>query len=118
MSSFINCFDAVSLVVDEYTKEVYPMWRINGEKQEQLSNICDCIDSIIEEFEGEGLEAEIDENSKSIGIKIKCPDITIYSNKHTLYDILNNSTSFSFSRINDDLMMLEITFPGIWEENL
>lgn len=63
MSNFVKCFDVVSMVVDEATDQFSQLWKINKERYEILKQYCDVLDSLVEEFDGESFNVEVDDIS-------------------------------------------------------
>ena len=88
MNSFVNCFDVVSMVVDEATAQFAPLWNINKEKYRILKQYCGVIDSLAEEFNGESFDVDVDDIAMTITIKMGCHDVTIESQNHKYYSLL------------------------------
>ena len=58
--AFVNCFDVVSMVVEEATSQFAPLWKLNKESNKILEQYCSVIDSLAEEFGGESFDVTSD----------------------------------------------------------
>lgn len=116
MSSFVKCFDVVSMVVDEATKQFAPIWSVNDEKLRILEQYCGVLDSLAEEFDGESFDVEVDDISMTISIQMECQDITIESKKHKYYSLAQRAIAFGFSTTDNGLLNVKFVFPSIWEK--
>lgn len=115
MSSFVKCYDTVSMVIDEATSRFAPLWKENRESKRILAQYCRVIDDLVNEFDGESLEVDVDEIQMTISIKIECQDITLESQKHKYYGLASRAVSFGFSVSNNGNLVVEFVFPSIWE---
>ena len=50
--AFVNCFDVVSMVVEEATKQFAPLWKLDKECNRIFEQYFSVIDSLAEEFGG------------------------------------------------------------------
>lgn len=116
MSNFVKCFDVVSMVVDEATDQFSPLWRINKERYRILKQYCDVLDSLVEEFDGESFDVEVDDISITIAITMECREITIESQNHKYYSLAQRAMSFGFSVSDNGLLCAKFVFPSIWEK--
>lgn len=115
MSKFITCFDVVSMVVEEATKQFSPLWKLNDENYKILGQYCNYIDELAKEFDGESYEVDVDEIKMTIAIKMECADMTIESKSHKFSELAKRSISFGFSSVGEDMMAVEFVFPSVWE---
>lgn len=116
MSNFVKCFDVVSAVVDEATDRFSPIWEINEERYEILKQYCDVFDDLVEEFDGESLDVEVDDISMTIAITMECHEITIESQNHVYYSLAERAKFIGFSASEDGLLCAKVVFPSIWEK--
>ena len=116
MSSFVKCFDVVSMVVDEATKRFSPFWKVNQENYDILKQYCDVLDSLSKKFDGEAFEAEVDEENMTIHIGMECHDMVIESKEHGYYSLAKRALSFGFSVSDDGLLCIKFVFPSVWEK--
>lgn len=116
MSNFVKCFDVVSMVVDEATDQFSPLWKINKERYGILKQYCDVLDSLVEEFDGESFDVEVDDIDMTIAITMECHEITIESQNHKYYSLAQRAIAFGFSVSNNGLLCAKFVFPSIWEK--
>lgn len=116
MSSFVKCFDVVSMVVDEANERFHPLWKIDKEKYRILKQYCGVMDSLSEEFGGESFEVEVDEVAMTISISLACQDMTIEQKNHKYYSLAQRAVSFGFSRTEDGLLNATFVFPSVWDK--
>lgn len=116
MSSFVKCFDVVSMVVDEATSQFSPLWKLNREKYRILKQYCGVLDSLAEEFDGESFDVEIDDIAMTISITMECHDVTIESQNHKYYSLAQRAIAFGFSTSEDGLLCAKFVFPSVWDK--
>ena len=117
MDSFIKCFDVVSMVVNEATKQFDPLWEVDSQKYEILKQYCKAIDKLSDEFKGEYFDVEVDDIAMTISIKLGCQDMVIDSKNHIYYELIQRSILFGFSTTTEGLLSINFTFPSIWEKS-
>ena len=111
----LKCFDVAEMVIDEATKQFFPIWTVNKEKKEIFKQYCDVLDSISEEFDGEAFEVDIDNAKMTISVKLFCNEFTIENKSHPLYMLAKRALSMSFAYEKEDRnMSMEFVFPSIW----
>lgn len=116
MSNFVKCFDVVSMVVDEATDQFSQLWKINKERYEILKQYCDVLDSLVEEFDGESFNVEVDDISMTIAITMEFREITIESQNHKYYSLAKRAMSIGFSVSDNGLLCTKFVLPSIWEK--
>ncbi len=114
--SFVKCYDAVSMVLEEATKRFSPLWKVDEEKNKILIQYCGVIDALSDEFDGESFGVNIDEISMNIEITLECQEISIDSSKHLFYSLISKCVSFEVSSSTDELIYVKFVFPGIWDK--
>lgn len=117
MSNSVKCFDVVSMVTEEATKQFSPIWRANEERLDILKQYCEAIDSVAEEFGGIAYEVEVDDIEMTVSIIMECEGIIITSKKHVLYVLLENAVQFGFSVSESGNLAVQFVFPSLWREN-
>lgn len=110
----IKCFDVVSMIVEEATKQFAPLWKLDKESNQILEQYCSIIDSLAEEFGGKSLDVTVDSIAMTITIVMECDEITIYSKSHKLYSLAKNSNSLGFSVSEDGNLNVKFVFPSVW----
>lgn len=111
--SFMKCFDAASIVIEEANERLSPLWKADEERLNIFKQYCEAIDLLSDEFDGESFEVEVDEITMEISITLECDEIVIESKTHELYDLVKRAIRCSFSASNDNLLV-RFVFPSIW----
>lgn len=112
--SFVNCFDVVSMVVEEATRQFAPLWKIDKESNRILEQYCSVIDSLAEEFGGISYNVEVDDIAMTITITMECEDMTIESKNHRFYSLATRSKVLGFSASKDGNVNVKFVFPSVW----
>lgn len=117
MDNFVYCFDAVEMVIDDANESRELLgYKLNGEKLDELEELCDIIDSLMDDCEGSGIEAEVDKSDMTVHIRIECVDLEI-SDKHPEFiEPFKKSKSCGFFLTEDELLGVEFVFPGVWDK--
>jgi len=116
MSSFVKCFDVVSMAVGEASAQFAPSWKVDSEKYQILKQYCTAIDALSSEFDGESFEVEVDDAQMTIGIKMSCPGMLIKNKTHVYYSLAQRAISFGFSAADNGNVAVEFVFPSVWEK--
>lgn len=114
--AFVNCFDVVSTVVDEATKQFAPLWEPDKENIKILEQYCSVIDSLANEFDGESFDVTVDDIAMTITIILECDDITIKSKNHKFYSLVQRSMSLGFAVSEDGKLNVKFVFPSVWKK--
>ena len=114
--AFVNCFDVVSMVVEEATKQFAPLWKLDKECNRILEQYCSVIDSLAEEFGGESFDVTVDDIAMTITIVMECEDITILSPAHHFYKLAERSVELGFSVSENGRLNVRFVFPSVWEK--
>ena len=113
--SFVKCFDAAAMVIEEAGKRFGPTWRINEQKEQALQSICAGIDAVSDEFDGSMFEVSVDEVTREISIMLVCENIVVRSPWHMFYEIADCTSRFSVNADGENIC-LKFVFPGIWDK--
>lgn len=114
----LKCFDIAEMVIDEATRQFFPIWIVNEEKKEVFRQYCDVLDSISKEFDGEAFEIDVDDIKMTISIKLYCNEFTIENKSHPFYELAKRALSMSFGYEKEDRnMSVEFIFPSIWDKS-
>lgn len=111
----IKCFEVVSMIVDEATRQFSPIWAPNEEKYNILKQYCSVIDDLAKEFNGESIEVEVDDINMTIDVSLECWDLKLESSDHIFHKLVKRSVSVGFSVSNDGNLNVTFVFPSIWE---
>lgn len=113
--SFVNCFDVVSMVVEEATSQFAPIFKLNNESYKILEQYCSAIDALATEFGGESFEVDIDDIAMTITITMVCEDMTIESSTHKFFQLAQRATAIGFT-VSDGKLGVKFTFPSVWSK--
>ena len=116
MSSFVKCFDAVSMVVEEATNQFSPLWKLDKEKYRILEQYCQVIDGLSDEFDGISYDVEIDDIAMTIAVTLECQDINIQQQSHKYYALAQRAVTFGFSTSEDGNLNVKFVFPSVWNK--
>ena len=109
----VNCFDVVSMVVEEATSQFAPIFKLDNNRYKTLEQYCYVFDSLAEEFGGESFEIDIDDIAMTIAITMECEDITIVSPTHKFFSLAQRAKSIGF-HVNDGKLGIKLVFPSVW----
>lgn len=110
----IKCYEVVSEVLDEATNRFAPLFEEVQERRDILKQYCGVIDALIEEFNAESYDVEVDEINMSIAISIETVDMVVETTNHNLFRLIDKATSVTFSCGEDGFLKTTFTFPSIW----
>lgn len=111
----IKCFDVVSIVVEEATKQYSPDFVLNDNKLRILKQYCDAIDYIKDEINATEYEAEIIDDNKTVSISIECSNLFVDSVNHAFCHLLRRSIACTLSYVDDDTFKINFIFPSLWD---
>lgn len=112
--AFVRCFDVVSMVVEEATKQFKPLWKLNQEDNKILEQYCSAIDFLAEEFGGKSFDVTVDEILMTIEISMECDEMVISSKAHRFYSLAERANMFGFSVSEEGNLNIKFVFPSIW----
>lgn len=114
--SFIKCFDVADMIIDEATKRFSPLWKLNTERLDIFKDYCNAVDALVEEFDGESIDVEVDEITMEVTITLECDEVLIESDTHMLYELAKRTTKYGFSVSEDGNLLVKFVFPGLWDK--
>lgn len=113
--SFINCVDAITMVVEEVTEKQKLSWKLNRDKLCLLEAYCKTIDDLMEDFDGYSYKVEIDDFDMTITISLECSCAYAESNdKFCTLSKRTNSLNFSVSKNGN--LNINFVFPPVWDK--
>lgn len=115
MNNPVKCFDVVSMVVEEATKQFAPLWKESEEDLKILKEYCNIIDALSEEFGGEAYKVEVDDIKMTVSVSVDCKDILINTKTNGFYALVERAISVGFSAIDSGAMTVTFVFPSVWE---
>ncbi|MBR5014295.1 MAG: hypothetical protein IKY16_06785 [Bacteroidales bacterium] len=110
---FINCFDTVSMVVEEATERIKPL-KLQEDRLEILKEYCEAIDVLIQEHDATAIDAEIDENTHHVHIAMLVPEFVLKGKQSEFFRLIQCTDSFGFSVDEDGDLIVKFTFPSLW----
>lgn len=116
MDNFVKCFDVVSMVVEEATKQFSPIWKLDDEKYRILEQYCTIIDGLSDEFEGVSYDVEVDDIKLTTAITLECQDISIEQSTHKFYSLAQRAVSIDFSSSKEGNLNVRFVFPCLWNK--
>ena len=116
MNNMVKCFDIVSMIVDEQTKEL-PLYKLNEEKLDILREYCEAIDTFAERFSVESISVDVNLKNHVV-ITLDCADPIISDNpsKDALTQLFDRAVSVGFSTTNGENVVMEFVFPSVWDK--
>ena len=113
--SRVNCYDTLYVILDKATKKFEESGlTLDESRRDTLKSYCEAIDSIIDEFDAESLEVEVNERNAEVEITIELSDMVIEDSKHIIFQLFERAIKFEFSSVNDSLFSVKFIFPSIW----
>lgn len=112
----VKCFDVVSSVVEEATRQFSPLWKLDDEKYTILEGYCGVIDVVSKEFEAISYDVSIDEIKMTVSIVLECPDLVIQKRDHEFYKLARRAQRMNFSVSEDGNLNIEFIFPSLWDK--
>lgn len=116
MNDMVKCFDIVSMVVDEQTKELF-LYKLNKEKLDILREYCEAIDTFTERFSVESIGVDVNlKNHVVITLDCSAPIISDNPTKDALTQLFDRAVSVGFSTTNGENVVMELVFPSVWDK--
>jgi len=112
--SFVKCWDAAEMVVDEATRQFGCLLKPDEVRKENLKRCCGMIDSLAEEFDGYSYEINIDDETMWITISLVCGEFKTTAHSSCLCRLLQRTDTVSFSKAADEQIRVDFGFRGIW----
>lgn len=112
----VKCFDIVSSVVEEATRQFGPFWKLDSGKYAILKEYCNVIDLVSDDFAGISCEVSVDETRMTVSVVLECPDIVIRRRDHEFYKLARRAQRINFSASDDGNLNVEFVFPSLWNK--
>lgn len=112
MKRMINCFDVVSMVIEDVKSECGN--KIDDEKLDILKEYCEALDTCVDRFEIESVDAEIEDNDNRIRMVLKMPDLTVEDKNDVIYQLIERSYVFNIKQANDGDLLVTLEFPSVF----
>ena len=113
--SFVTCYDAVSMVLDDAEERFGQTWKLNQEALKRLKSDCKLLDAVVQDFNCDSIEAEVDEESMDLIVTLFCEDMTLeYGRSHPYFKLIQHTDSFGFRNGGEDRLLVFFRFGGIF----
>ena len=100
--SFVTCFDAVSFVLDDAQERFGASWKLNNNELKRLKLDCSEMDAVVQEFNCESVEAEIDEETMELTVSLACEEMTFeYGRSNPFFKVIQRTSAFGFKQSDD-----------------
>lgn len=110
----MKCYDHVIEVINDAIEQYGSAFELRVEKEKWLWHLCEELDKLIEEFECEAFEVEIDDIKMRLTLSIECSDIILESREHSFFDFVLKLSSFKFSKADEDVLRTEFFIDNLW----
>lgn len=113
--SFVTCYDAVSMVLDDAAERFGQNWKLNQDALKRLKDDCKLMDSIVEEINCDSIEAEIAEDTMDLIVTLCCEDLTMcYGRSHPFFKIIQHANYFGFRNGGENRLLVFFRFVGVF----
>ncbi len=115
--SWVKCYDVVTEVTDEATRQFHPTMRENEVAKSALRFLCAWIDTFTEKNDAYAYEVDVDEVTKELTITVECEMFEVDEITDVFYDIVRNADRICLSAIDDINVRVSFTFQlNLWEK--
>lgn len=114
----VKCFDVVEMVADEATAQFGSLLKVDTEKKQKLEAYCKLIDKMVEAFDGESLEVDINDETTDITITLVCAEFETNSETKWFYELSGNAKNICIKSHDSEHVEISFTFCGIWSKSL
>lgn len=118
MHKAIKCFNVAKEVIDEANIRFSPSLVIDEERICIFEEYCNAIDILVNEYDGESLEVEVNESDLTISIRIECMSMEVNKSSHVYYDLIQRAVKFGFKNAGNGNIIIEFSFPSLWRNVL
>ena len=113
--NYVDCYDAVSFVLDDVQERFGASWKVNNNKLKKLKMNCNELDSVAQEFNCEAVEAEIDEDTMGLTISLLCEEMTFeYGRSNPFFKAIQWTNSFGFKQSEDGNLLVFFRYDGLF----
>lgn len=116
--SFMKCFDAVTMVTDEATKQFGSLLQEDADKKLALQESCELIESLANQFGGVAYETEVDDETTEISVGLTCEEFETDATSSKLYELLERAKKVEFKTSDNEHIEIVFTFGGIWTSTM
>ena len=114
--SLNSCRDKVMSVVGKAFRDSGSKYILSEDKLDRLDAVCDSIDKLIEEFDGECSGVSVNDTTKQLTIAIVCDDIILeYGRSHEFFKLIQHLSSFSFAKKENERICVTLSINDMQE---
>ena len=111
-----SSFRVFKMVLEDANKRFAPAFTPVQERIDILEQYCSALDRIIEDYDGEEFECEVDEISMAVKLSVVLSQI-VSDNLNSLFQALIERAVYADVVIVDsDHLRLTFVFPSLWEK--
>ena len=114
--AFVKCFDAVSMVCEEATRQFAPLFKLNKEDYSILEEYCKAIDMIAKESGGISYDVEVHDIKMTISVTLECECMIVSEKNHPFLALAERAISFEFSISENGRLNISYVFPPVWDK--
>lgn len=111
---FVKCYDAVTMVTDEATRQFSPLLQEDADRKMMLQESCEMIESMANQFNGTAYETNVDRDTMEIAITLTCAEFETDATSSKFYELLERAKKFRLKAVGDDCIEVTFVFDGIW----
>lgn len=111
----VNCFDVVSMVVEEATEQYGNLYSLNKESYKMLEQYCTLLDAVAEETNATQFEAEILEIDKTVSFTLWCEELQSRGVRNPFAQLVVRAATCKVSFDHEDVLRINFIFPSLWE---
>lgn len=113
---FVRTYGIVETVIDEAANRFGNRWVICQDRRNSLKTDCGFIDRLVSAFDCESAEADIDDDTLKLRIRVVCPGIVLaYDRTHPFFALIQRAESFRFSSAENSLR-IDFVFADLLEK--
>jgi hypothetical protein len=114
MMDFAEFRGEIMELVDKATVKFKDSYK-SDEKFETFETACEEIYELVQEFDCECMDVDVDEFTKRLTISLECDEIVLqHGREHCFFDLVKRTNSFSFSK-DGEFLRVSFDFDGLWE---
>lgn len=86
-----------------------------GWEEDRLRGICDKVERLSKEFDGEFVDVEVDEHAQLI-LGFECEEIIVYQKPHLFLELSKSVSNVRFHCVQGNAVRVEFILDGLWKK--
>lgn len=111
---FVKCYDVAEMVTEEATEQFGSLLKVDEEKQKELKECCEMVDSIAEKFGGISYEVKVDDETTEIIVSLVCEEFEVDTTSDDFYGLMRKAKKVGFKSYEKEHLQIDFIFNGIW----